>query len=110
MRNTNQLQDLDLSCSPHLKEIRFGRNVDLDLLSLFPLNEGKNHGGMERKQTLKRSTMEERESEKRWETIGEEGPLSRLPQKPTVGGRFAGAVLPPGLVVLPPHTFQPTNG
>ena len=29
-------------------------NIDLDLLSLFPLKGGKNHGGMERKQALKK--------------------------------------------------------
>ena len=59
--------------------------VDLDLLSLFPLEGGKNHGGMERRQALKRSTMEERESAKSWgrvkATIGEESPLNRLPQE-----------------------------
>ena len=46
---------------PHLEEIWLGEVVDLDLLSLFPLEGGKNHGGMERRQALKRSTMEERE-------------------------------------------------
>ena len=52
----------------------------------------------------RRSTTEERESAKSWGTIGEEGPLNRFPQKPTVGGQIcAGAV-------LPPHAFQPTNG
>ena len=61
-RNTKQLQDLDPKGYPHLEEIWFGGIVDLDLLSLFPLNGGKNHGGMERNQALKRSTMEERES------------------------------------------------
>ena len=62
--NTKQLQDLDPKGSPHLEEIWFGGIVDLDLLSLFPLNGGKNHGGMERNQALKRSTMEERERKK----------------------------------------------
>ena len=59
-----------------------------------------------------RSTMEGRERvQKSWATIGEEGPLNRLPQKPTVGGQTrAGAVLPPVLAVLPPYAFQPTNG
>ena len=39
--------------------------------------------------------MEERECAKSWATIGEEGPLNMLPQKPTVGGQIrAGAVLP----------------
>ena len=44
-------------------------------------------------------------------SIGEEGPLNRCPENPTVGGQKpAGAVLPPGLAVLPPHTIQPANG
>ena len=60
--NTKQLQDLDPKGSPNLEEIWFGGIVDLDLLSLCPLNGGKNHGEMERNQALKRSTMEERES------------------------------------------------
>ena len=46
------LQDLDLKGSPHLDERWLGEVVDLYLLSLFPLLGGKNHGGMERKQTL----------------------------------------------------------
>ena len=85
--------------------------VDLDLLSLFPLEGGKIMEGWRGSKLSKRSTMEERESAKSWETIGEEGPLNRLPQKPTVGGQTrAGAVLPPVLAVLPPYAFQPTNG
>ena len=49
-RRTKQmeLQDLDLKASPHLEERLIGGMVDLDLLSLFPLNGGKNHGGIER--------------------------------------------------------------
>ena len=39
---------------PHLEEILFGENIDLDPLSLFPLKGGKNHGGMESKQALKK--------------------------------------------------------
>ena len=60
-RNTKKLQDLHPTGSPHLEEIWFGGIVDLDLLSLFSVNGGTNHGGMERNQALKRSTMEERE-------------------------------------------------
>ena len=48
-RRTQQmeLQDLDPKGSPHLEERLIGGMVDLDLLSLFPLNGGKNHGGIE---------------------------------------------------------------
>ena len=52
----------------------------------------------------KRSTMEERERvQKSWATIGEENPLNRLPQKPTVGGRFA-----QGRYYRPTHFSPPT--
>ena len=53
-------KDLDPKASPNLEEIWFGGNVDLDLLSLFPLKGGKNQGGVDRRQALKKSTMEER--------------------------------------------------
>jgi len=43
-----ELQDLDPKASPHLEERWIGGTIDLDLLSLFPLNGGKNHGGTER--------------------------------------------------------------
>ena len=43
-----ELQDLDPKASPHLEERWIGGTIDLDLLSLFPLNGGKNHGGIER--------------------------------------------------------------
>ena len=43
-----ELQDLDPKASPHLEERWIGGTIDLDLLSLFPLNGGKNHGGLER--------------------------------------------------------------
>ena len=51
------LQDLDPKDSPHLGERWIGGNVDLDLLSLFPLIGGKNHGGIERNPSSRRSTM-----------------------------------------------------
>ena len=43
-----ELQDLDPKASPHLEERWIGGTIDLDLLSLYPLNGGKNHGGIER--------------------------------------------------------------
>jgi hypothetical protein len=35
-KSTNELQDLDPNGPPHLEEKLIGRNIDLDLLSLFP--------------------------------------------------------------------------
>ena len=37
-----ELQDLNPKASPHLEERWIGGTMDLDLLSLFPLNGGKN--------------------------------------------------------------------
>ena len=53
-----ELQDLDPKGSPHLEERWIDGIIDLDLLSLFPLIGGKNHGGIERKQSFKGSRME----------------------------------------------------
>jgi hypothetical protein len=47
-----ELQDLDSIGSPHLEEILIGGKIDLDLLSLFPLKEARNIGGMERESKL----------------------------------------------------------
>ena len=68
--NTKQLKDLDPTGSPHLEEIWFGGIVDLDLLSLFPLKGGENHGGRKRNQDLKMSTMEEREILEGYKPLG----------------------------------------
>ena len=43
-----ELQDLDPRGSPHLEEKVIGGNVDLDLLSLFPQELARIHGGIER--------------------------------------------------------------
>ena len=51
--------------------------MDLDLFSLFPSNRSKNHGGIERGEALRRSTMEGKNELKEWGTFGEEGPLNR---------------------------------
>jgi hypothetical protein len=56
-RNTKSFQDLDQKASPHLEERLIGGMIDLDLLSLFPLIGGKNHGGIERNPSSRRSTM-----------------------------------------------------
>ena len=42
-----ELQDLDPRGSPHIEEKVIGRNVDLDLLSLFPQKLARIHGGIE---------------------------------------------------------------
>ena len=51
----------------------------------------------------KRSIMEERESAKSWVPIGEEGPLNRCPENPTVGGR-----IPQGRYYRPSRFSRPT--
>jgi hypothetical protein len=43
-----ELQDLDLLCSPHLEERWIGRNIDLDLLLLFPQRYARIMGGIGR--------------------------------------------------------------
>ena len=60
-KHTNELQDLDPQGSPHIKEILIGGNVDLDLLFLFPQEYARIMGGIERRASFQRSTMEERE-------------------------------------------------
>src|SRR5215217_468456 len=48
-RNTKFLQDLDLEDSPHKERDLIGRNVDLDLLFLFPQKDSRSIGGVEGK-------------------------------------------------------------
>jgi hypothetical protein len=43
-----ELQDLDPIGSPHLEEILIGGKIDLDLLSLFPQEDARIIGGIER--------------------------------------------------------------
>jgi hypothetical protein len=43
-----ELQDLDLIGSPYLEEILIGGKIDLDLLSLFPQEDARIIGGIER--------------------------------------------------------------
>jgi hypothetical protein len=43
-----EFQDLDPIGSPHLEEILIGGKIDLDLLSLFPQEDARIIGGIER--------------------------------------------------------------
>jgi hypothetical protein len=43
-----ELQDLDPIGSPHLEEILIGGKIDLDLLSIFPQEDVRIIGGIER--------------------------------------------------------------
>jgi hypothetical protein len=43
-----ELQDLDPIRSPHIEEILIGGNIDLDPLSLFPQEDARTIGGIER--------------------------------------------------------------
>jgi hypothetical protein len=58
-----ELQDLDPMGSPHKEEKVIGRNIDLDLLSLFPQRYVRIMGGIERCASFPRSTMEEERRE-----------------------------------------------
>ena len=62
-RRTQQieLQDLYPKGSPHLEERWIGRNVDLDLLSLFPQRYARIMGGIEERQALQGQQWWERE-------------------------------------------------
>ena len=86
-RRTQQmeLQELDRKGSPHLEERWIGGNIDLDLLSQIPQRYARIMGGIGRGASFPRSTMEEREGEKRAGqslAFGEEGgPFYRSPEK-----------------------------
>jgi hypothetical protein len=53
-----ELQDLDPMGSPHKEEKVIGRNIDLDLLSVFPQRYARIMGGIERWASFPRLTME----------------------------------------------------
>ena len=64
-KSTNEPQDLDPICSPHLEERLIGGNVDLDLLSLFPQKYARSMGGNKREASFsKGNNGGEREGEK----------------------------------------------
>jgi hypothetical protein len=55
-KSTNELQDLDPNGSPHLEEKLIGRNIYLDLLSLFPQDLARIMGGGGRESKASRSS------------------------------------------------------
>jgi hypothetical protein len=65
-----ELQDLDLMGSPHKEEKVIGKNIDLDLLSRFPQRYARIMGGIERRASFPRSTMEGERGEKRAQRVG----------------------------------------
>jgi len=71
-------KDLDPKCSPHLEEKSIGGNTDLNLLSLFSQKVATTIGEIERKPSLRRSTMEGDNSSRSWQKgsglFGEETP------------------------------------
>ena len=73
-----ELQDLDPKGSRHLEERLIGGLVDLDLLSLFPLIGGKNHGVIERNPSSKIS---------RAIPLGKKGGFYRTPRNRAVAGK-----------------------
>jgi hypothetical protein len=68
-----ELQDLDPIGSPHIEEKVIGGKTDLYILSLFPQKDARIMGGMEEGGQASRSTMEEREAQKRGWLKEEEG-------------------------------------
>jgi hypothetical protein len=78
-----ELQDLDPMGSPHKEEKVIGGNIELDLPSLFPQRYARIMGGIERRMSFPRSTMEGERGEKRAPrvgVVGEEAPLNRSPK------------------------------
>jgi hypothetical protein len=70
-----ELQDLDPNRFPHLEEILFGGDVDLDLLSLFPQKDSTSMGGIESRESFFEVNNG---GERVWEKLqpkGEEGDL-----------------------------------
>jgi hypothetical protein len=87
-----------------------GGKIDLDLLSLFPQNDARNMGGMEREsKLLKVNNGGEREGVATAQG-GRRGPFIGLPTKLAVGGHFLRSFRPlgggdsgQGLKSLRPH-------
>jgi hypothetical protein len=101
-KSTNELQDLDPKGSPHLEEKLIGRNIDLDLLSLFPQDYARIMGGRGRESKASRSTMEERENRKPPAQGGTRGPFIGPPRKLAVAGHLPRSLRPWGPESLAP--------
>jgi hypothetical protein len=95
-KSTNELQDLDPNGSPHLEEKLIGRNVDLDLLSLFPQDYARIMGGGGRESKASRSIMEEREITEAIAQGGRSGPFIGPPRKLAVAGHLPRSLWPWG--------------
>jgi hypothetical protein len=77
-----ELQDQDPIGSPHLEEKVIGRNIDLDLLSLFPQRYARIMGGIERGASFPRAIMVgeiEKEGKTSYQTLGKKGGLLQPP-------------------------------
>ena len=72
-KSTNEPQDLDPICSPHLEERLIGGNVDLDLLSIFPQEWARIMAGIKRNGKLFKGYQWRRESEKSYEPRRKKG-------------------------------------
>jgi hypothetical protein len=64
-----ELQDQDPMGSPHKEEKMIGGNIDQDLLSLFPQRYARIMGGIARRASFPRSTMEGERGEKRAQRV-----------------------------------------
>ena len=94
--STNELQELDPKGSSHLEEEWIGGNVYLNLLSLFPLIGGKNHGGIEGKQSSRKVNNGGNTSCARYLTLGKKGAFYRPPRKRAVAAHLPQSLRPRG--------------
>ena len=72
-KSTNEPQDLDPICSPHLEERLIGENVDLDLLFQIPQKDARIIGGIEREQAFLKVSNGGERGEKRANSAGGRG-------------------------------------
>jgi hypothetical protein len=95
--NHKELQDLDPIGFPHKEEKVIGRNVDLDLLSLFPQKDARIMGGMGRKSKLfKVNNGGERENGRANSDLRKRTTIYRPAQNQPVGGDLPQKFRPEG--------------
>ena len=89
-----ELQNLDPTSSPHLEEILFGGEVDLDLLSCFPKFGQESSEGLGGIELSNIATMVEREKNELYWKFGEETLFIAAPKKRAVGAKKGAAAGP----------------
>jgi hypothetical protein len=79
--NHKELQDLNPIGFPHKEEKVIGRNVDLDLLSLYPQKDSRSMGGMEEGGQAFKVQQWRRERKEASSPRGKKGAFYRSPHK-----------------------------